>query len=188
MANANPHIGRIIPEAAPRLRERRWPRGKRPEIKLSERQEESRFVGALPLGIGLIALAATLGFAHLVRSRTDDPNYLKAKDSLFQYESGLSEIEKNYDSPIYGEALALLAKVDSGSISAEKAEALSADITFKTDAFHRRIQARTEAELATQNALLVRDQEYLANRERSLTMPQKKKWPECNEGKDGHAH
>jgi hypothetical protein len=174
-------------EPAPPVRTRPPRPEKRPEIKLSAAKEESRFVGPLPLAIGLIALVAILGFAHRLASETEDPHYVQAAESLSQYEMGKAETEKNYDSSIYADALASLAKVDPKSISGDKAAALVADIQFKTDAFHRRIRARDEAARALQAARDNRDAAYLAARNRDILMPQKK-FPECNEGKDAHVH
>ena len=175
----------VVP--APAVRTRPARPEKRPEIKLSAAKEESRFIGPLPLAIGVIALAATLGFAHRVSSKIEDPNYVQAKESLGQYELGRTETEKNYDSPIYADALDALAKVDPGSISTDKAAALVADIKFKTDAFHRRINARTEAEKAFQDASIDRNREYLAAYQRDL-LTKKKDYPECKEGEGEHEH
>jgi len=185
--NAMPGITSRPVEAAPPVRTRPPRPEKRPEIKLTAAKEESRFVGPLPLAIGLISLVAMLGFAHRITSKTEDPNYVQATESLSQYENGKAEIEKNYDSSIYADALASLAKVDPESISGDKAAALVADIKFKTDAFHRRIRARDEAAREAQAARDSREAEYLAARERALVMPQTE-FPECEEGKDAHAH
>lgn len=172
---------------APPVRTRPARPEKRPEIKLSPAKEESRFVGPIPIAIGVFVLAVTLGFAHRVSSKTDDPNYLHATESLNQYELGLTELQRNYDSSIYAEALDALAKVDPESISADKASALAADINARTELFHRRIAARTEAERAIQNSLADRDREYLATRQRDLLMP-RKDFPECKEEEGGHEH
>lgn len=172
---------------APPIRTRPARPEKRPEIKLSPAKEESRFVGPIPIAIGVFVLAVTLGFAHRVSSKTDDPNYRHATESLNQYEFERTELERNYDSAIYVEALDALAKVDPGSISADKASALTADINARTELFHRRIAARTEAEQAIQNSRADHDREYLATRQRDLLMP-RKDFPECKEGEGGHEH
>jgi len=173
--------------AAPPVRTRPARPEKRPEIKLSAAKVESRFIGPLPLAIGVIALAATLGFAHRVSSKTEDPNYVQATENLKQYELGRTELERNYDSPIYAEALDDLAKVDPGSLSADKAALLATDIKSRTDLFHRRIAARTEAERAVQDASIDRDREYLRAYQRDL-LTQKKVYPECKEGEGEHEH
>jgi len=178
--------GRMVAPAPP-LRSRPPRPEKRPEIKVSPAKEESRFIGALPLAIGLIALAATLGFAHRVISKTEDPNYVQATETLNQYELGRTELERNYDSPIYAEALGALAKVDPDSISAEKATLLAVDIKSKTDLFHRRIAARAEAEKAIQDSGADRDREFLDAYQRDL-LTIKKDYPECKEGEDEHEH
>ncbi len=172
---------------APPIRTRPARPEKRPEIKLSPAKTESRFVGPIPIAIGVFVLAVTLGFAHRVSSKTDDPNYLHATESLNQYELGRTELQRNYDSSIYAEALDALAKVDPESISADKASALIADINARTELFHRRIAARTAAERAIQDSHGDRDREYLAARQRDLLMP-RKDYKECEEGDGGHEH
>lgn len=174
-------------EPAPPVRTRPARPEQRPEIKLSPSKEESRFVGPIPIAIGMFALAVTLGFAHRVISKADDPNYLQAMENLNQYELGLTELKRNYDAPVYIEVLDALAKVEPDSISADKASGLTADINARTELFHRRIAARTEAELALQNSLANRDGEYLAARERDLLMP-RKSYQECEEGEGKHEH
>ena len=186
-ANTMPAITSRPVAAAPPVRSRPARPEKRPEIKLSAAKEESRFVGPLPLAVGMLALVATLGFAHRLLSKTEDANYVLAAESLRQYEIGKTETEKNYDSSIYTDALASLAKVAPKSISGDKAAALIADINFKTDAFHRRIRERDEAQRALQASRDNRNAAYLAARARDLVMPQKD-FPECNEGKGSHAH
>jgi hypothetical protein len=173
--------------AAPPVRTRPPRPEKRPEIKLSEAKVESRFIGPLPLALGAIALAATLGLAHRVSSKTEDPNYLMATESVNQYELGLPEPERNYDSPIYAEALDSLAKVDPDSISVEKAGLLATDIKSRVELFHRRIAARTQAELTIQNSRSEIDKEFMRAYQRDLLM-QKKSYPECHEGEQAHEH
>lgn len=175
-----------VPTAPGRARPTRPARSvKRPEIKLAAAPEESRWVGPLPLAIGLIALAATLGFAHRLGGRAEDENYVRAKESLNQYELGRPESERNYDSSLYQDALAALAKVDHGSISAGPAESLAADIQLKTDAFHRRIRAREAAQSAAQQAFLDRDREFLEAQQRDLLAPVKS-YPECKHEESTH--
>jgi hypothetical protein len=182
-----PAVTALPVEAAPPVRTRPPRPEKRPEIKLSEAKAESRFVGPIPLAVGLIALVATLGVAHRLLSQTEDRNYVLATESLNQYELGRVEAERNYDSSIYADALAHLADVDGSSSSAEKAAALAADIKVRTELFHRRIAARDQAERAKQEQRGERDKQYLAAREKDLVMPQKN-FPECKEGSDAHAH
>jgi hypothetical protein len=171
---------------APQVRTRPARPAKRPEIKLSERPVESRWVGPLPLAIGLIALAVILGFAHRIISRTEDPHYVQAVGDLRQYETGRTAIELNYDAPVYANALSDLAKVDPGSISVEKAAALADDIKAKTELFHRRIAAQAEEQQAIQQANIDREKEYLDAYQRDL-LSIKKDYPECNEGNKAHA-
>ena len=174
-------------EAAPPVRSRPARPEKRPEIKLSAAKEESRFVGPIPLAIGLISLVAILGFAQRLAVKTEDPHFVLAVESLKQYESETIEAQRNYDSGIYADALASLAKVDPNSISGEKAETLVADIKSRTDAFHRRIRARDEAARALQSAQVDREREYLVAREKALLMP-RTEFPECEEKEGAHAH
>jgi hypothetical protein len=160
---------------------------KRPEIKLSAAREESRWIGPVPLAIGLFALAMILGFAHRYAAKTEDENYAKAKASLDQYELSRTEAERNYDSSLYQDALAALAKVDPGSVSASAAAALAADIQQRTDLFHRRIRAREAAQATAQQVFTDRDKEFLAAHQRDLLTP-KKVYPECKEGGQPRAH
>ena len=175
-----------VPTAPGRARPARPARSvKRPEIKLAAAPEESRWVGPLPLAIGLIALAATLGFAHRLGGKVEDENYARAKESLSQYELGRPESERNYDSSLYQDALAALAKVDHGSISAGPADSLAADIQLKTEAFHRRIRAREAAQSVAQQAYLDRDREFLAAQQRDL-LTAVKSYPECKHEESTH--
>lgn len=174
-------------EPAPPVRTRPERPEKRPEIKLTPAKQESRFVGPLPIAIGLISIVAMLGFAQRLTSKVEDPHFVQATAALNEYELGKSETERNYDSSVYTDALASLAKVDPNSISSEKAAALVSDIQIRTDAFHRRIKARDEAARALQEASDNRDREYLAAREKALVMPQKN-FPECKEGEESHDH
>ena len=177
--------GPVVP--APPVRKRPARPEKRPEIKLSAAKVESRFIGPVPFAIGVIALAATLGFAHRVSSKTEDPNYVRATENIKQYEFGRPELERNYDSEIYAEALDALAKVEPGSISAEKATLLVAEINSRTDLFHRRVAARTATERALEAANINRDREFMAAYQRDL-LAQKRDYPECKEGDGKHEH
>jgi hypothetical protein len=172
---------------APPVRSRPAKPEKRPEIKLSERAEESRFVGPVPLAIALIGLAVTLGFAHRIISKTDDSNFVRARESVNQYELGRPESERNYDSPVYADALADLGKVDPASISAEPARRLTEDINARAELFHRRIAARAEAEKSIVQERIDREKAFDAGRQAAL-LSQRKTYPECVEGKGGHAH
>ncbi len=161
---------------------------KRPDIKLTAAKEESRFIGPLPLAIAFIAFLAFVGFALRFSGAVDDPNYLRARDSINVYELGRDEADRNYDGPVYEEGLASLAKVKPDSISAGPAAALIADIKLKSDLFHRRVKARSAAEDEMQRIRRERDQSLMAAQQRDLLTPQKE-FPECKEEEvRGHAH
>jgi len=160
---------------------------KRPDIKLTAARQESRFVGPLPLAIGVIGLLATLGFAFRFGGKVEDPSYLRARSNLNVYELGRPEAEKNYDSSLYADALTDLAKVEPDSISAGPAAALVADIKFKTDEFHRRVRAREATDEAARQARVTRQDEFMDAHERALVMPIKSS-PECEKEEHAHAH
>jgi len=166
----------------------RFDRSARPQtrsnIKLTAAREEDRFVGPLPLAIGVLALLATLSYAVRFGGKVEDPNYLSARGRLNVYELGRNELEKDYDSPIYDEVLAALAKVQPDSSSAGPAAALVADIRRKADVFHRRVKARTAAEAVAQRAHLDRESAFLEAQQRDLVMP-KTDYPECEQ--ENHA-
>ena len=175
-----------VPGAPARVRPERPARpAKRPDIKLTAAREESRFVGPLPLAIGVIGLLATLGFAFRFGGKVEDPSYLRARSNLNVYELGRPEAEKDYDSSLYADALIDLAKVEPDSISAGPAAALVADIKFKTDEFHRRVRAREATDEAARQARVTRQDEFMDAHERALVMPIKSS-PECE--KEEHAH
>jgi hypothetical protein len=177
------HAGAIDPELP--AAQRQDSAAKRPDIKITASRPESRFVGPIPMAIGLVALAAIVGFAIRASGKADDPNFLRAKESLSLYEAGRPEIERNYDSEIYANALADLGRVAPDSISVGPAAELVADIQFRTDAFHRRVRAQEAHNSEILDERRNRDKEFQAAHQRNLLMP-RKDFPECKE--DGHPH
>jgi hypothetical protein len=160
--------------------------GKRPAFKVARAQGESRFVGPLVVAIGLVVAAAGAAFALRSVDSTEDPNYVRARESVAVYEGTRPEVERNYDSSVYTEALQSLAKVKPGSASAGPAAELATDLDARVAAFHRRIAKREEAEQEVRQAHDNREQEYRAARQRDLVTP-RKDFPECREG-GAHAH
>jgi hypothetical protein len=178
------HTGSLDPEPAAPARPA--VSAKRPDIKVTAAREEQRFVGPIPLAIGFIALAGVLSMALRAHSRAEDANFVSARDGVAQYELGRSENERNYDDPIYEDALASLARVEPGSNSAGAAQTLSDDIKHKRDLFRQRIRKREEVQAEVQQEVVDRDRESIAAHQVSLLTP-KKEFPECKEGA-GHAH
>lgn len=160
--------------------------GKRPAFKVARAHPESRSVGPLVLAIGLVVAGAGAAFALRSVDSAEDPNYLRARESVAVYESTRPEVERNYDSSVYTEAFYSLAKVKPGSASAGPATELAADLEARVAAFHRRITKREEAEQQVRQAHEEREQEYRAARQRDIVIP-RTDFPECREG-DAHAH
>jgi len=178
------NAGSIDPEiTAP---ERPAGSGKRAEFNVAAAPDARGFGGPVILAVGFIALAGLVGLALRAGGPTEDPNFVRARDSLARYELGRTETERNYDDPLYDGALADLAKVDANSSSVTAAQTLASEITLKREAFRKRIQARETAAATVQQEISDRESESLAAHQMNLLMP-KKDFPECKEG-PGHAH
>jgi hypothetical protein len=143
---------------------------------------------------GTLLAVAALGYASWPREPEPDPNYVRARDAVLTYEIGKDEGALNFDDPVYPEALQTLARVAPESISAPPAEQLVARIRQSMDAFHLRLKARQEGQVAQEEKLQKRFQaEMMAGTQARLTPHLR---PECIEdedphsppGKDGHGH
>jgi hypothetical protein len=93
------------------------------------------------------ALRTALKFAATAQavwthSSGPDPNLDRARRLVAAYERSRDEAARNYDHPVYREALATLDRVDPESPSADTADRMRARLTSRIRAFRTRQQSR----------------------------------------------
>ena len=90
--------------------------------------------------VGLLGAVGALAFVLSRGEEAPDPHYVRARDSVAAYELGKETDGRDYDHPVYQEALQELALVSPGSVSAAPAERLAGEIRQKIEAFHARMK------------------------------------------------
>jgi hypothetical protein len=131
--------------------------------------------------IVLAVCAAMLAFSS--REEAPDPNYVRARDSVAAYELGRELADRNYNEPVYREALEALARVSPDSVSAEPAAHLARAIRQRTDEFHARLRADEERRLRDARLRRERD-EAQARRQLRDRARRWEETPECSEGEE----
>ncbi len=134
----------------------------------------------------LLAMAA-LGYSFWAREPEQDPNFVRARDAVATYELGKDEDARNYDDPVYPEALTTLARVAPDSISAQPAEQLAVRIRQSVDLFHQRLKAGRDDMAERERKVKMRfEADMMANTRARLTPDNGS--PECKDEEEGHAH
>ena len=138
---------------------------------------------------GVLLAACAVAFALSFGEEGPDPNYVRARDSVEAYERGRELIDRDFDNPVYQDALKLLAMVRATSISAEAAAQLATDIRRRIDEFHARVQAEQDRIAGEARKRRERQKAFFAAQRRERLLP-RVEFPECEheEKGDGHKH
>ncbi len=169
-------------QPAPALREKR---ARPPQIML--RPAEVPRSSRLAVGLSLaLAVAGGLGAWMTLGPSAADPHYLTARRLVDTYERGRTPEGRNYNHPVYAQALAELEQVDPSSGSADDAATLAGLIRDGMSAFAKRMQQREAQFAAQREKKREADERVFQAREHALLNPVTS-YPECEEG-SGHSH
>ncbi len=137
--------------------------------------------------VGVLLAACAVAFALSFGEEGPDPDYVRARDRVEAYERGRELIERDFDNPVYEDALTLLAKVSPSSISAEAAAQLATDIRRRIDEFHARVQAEQNRMAEEARKRRKRQKVFFAAQRRERLLP-RAEFPECEHEEEGDGH
>ncbi len=147
--------------------------------------------GSGRLWLSLIALVGVVAAAAFLVPTTarEDAHFAAAKAILSQYEQSRPKLERNYNNPIYGEALAHLDQVGKKSPSWNDAQSLAANLRGKIEEFLRRSTQSSQETAARSKELDARNKAFFDAQHRAALQPVPT-YAECEHegGKARHRH
>jgi hypothetical protein len=158
--------------------------GKRPkaEFKLSEQSHKDK--STLWVVLGLVAGVVLAGYAAMAWARQPDPHFLMANKLVHDYEIGRAVASRNYNNPIYKQAIGELDLVDPDSISAEPAAELRNEIEQGIGTFLTRTQTRRQDSDKSIEKRRLREANNHKSHRRHVVIPEKD-YEECDHEESG---
>ena len=127
-------------------------------------------IGKLPIVVLLLVVAGAVAFALARHRREADPHLVRARKLVAAYEDGRAPDARDYEHPVYAQALAELERVDPGSVSAAEATSLAGTLRAGAEAQSARALASREAVAARQARAQDRDDRTLEMQRRNRVL------------------